>query len=60
MSNEINLNNLAQHFSTEEAARELIEKMRWPDGTICPHCNAMDAFKIQAKAESKTGARKGL
>jgi len=22
----------------EEMARELLEKVRWPDGPICPHC----------------------
>lgn len=60
MSEQINLNNLAQHFSSEESARALIEAMRWPNGTVCPHCGATDCYKIQAKAESKTGARKGL
>ena len=29
---EINLIELAQHFSDEDAAREYVEKLRWPDG----------------------------
>lgn len=61
MNNEqINLSTLAEHFSSEEKARELIEKMLWKDGVICPHCNAKEAYRIQAKEGSKTGARKGL
>ncbi len=61
MNNEqINLATLAEHFSSEEKARELMEKMLWKDGVTCPHCNAKEAYRIQAKEGSKTGARKGL
>jgi len=61
MNNEqINLATLAEHFSSEEKARELMEKMLWKDGVTCPHCNAKTAYRIQAKEGSKTGARKGL
>lgn len=35
---ELNLSTLAKHFSDEAAAWELVERMRWPDGPICPHC----------------------
>jgi transposase-like protein len=35
---EINLSTLAKHSSEEPAAWELVEKMRWPNGPICPHC----------------------
>ncbi len=34
----LNLSTLAKHFSDEAAAWELVERMRWPDGPICPHC----------------------
>jgi hypothetical protein len=34
---ELNLSTLAKHFSDEGAAWELVEKMRWPDGPVCPH-----------------------
>jgi len=27
-----------RQYSTEEACREKLFKMRWPDGFICPHC----------------------
>jgi len=35
---ELNLSTLAKHFSDEGAAWELIEKMRWKNGPVCPHC----------------------
>ena len=35
---ELNLSTLAKHFSDEAAAWELVERMRWPDGPVCPHC----------------------
>ena len=30
-------------FEDNTAARELLEKLRWPDGPVCPHCRANDA-----------------
>jgi transposase-like protein len=52
---EINLIELAQHFSNEDAAREYIEKLRWPDGPVCPHCGEINnAFRLAPK-ESKKG-----
>ena len=27
-----------ERFSTEEACREYLEKLRWPDGFWCPRC----------------------
>lgn len=41
-SADLNLSNLAKHFSDEEAAYGLVEKMRWPHGPICPHCGIVD------------------
>jgi transposase-like protein len=29
---------LCATFSTDERARELLERLRWPDGTKCPRC----------------------
>src|SRR5450759_1383784 len=52
---------VAKRFTDEEMAREFFEAKRWPDGPVCPHCGEVDnAYKITAKAESKSGARKGL
>jgi transposase-like protein len=60
MSETINLSELGKHFSNEDTARELLENLRWKDGVSCPHCDAIGAYKIEAKAGSKSGARKGL
>jgi transposase-like protein len=56
----ITLARLASEFSDDEKARELLERLRWPDGVECPHCEAIGAYKIEAKEGSKSGARKGL
>lgn len=60
MDGQINLNELAKHFSDENSARELLEHLRWKNGVVCPHCESKGAYKIEAKADSKKGARKGL
>ena len=28
-------------YSDEEAARQYIEQIRWPDGPTCPHCGVV-------------------
>ena len=41
---------LAPQYRDEDAAREHIEKQRWPDGPVCPHCGLVgEAYKIKAK-----------
>jgi Transposase zinc-ribbon domain len=35
---ELNLVTLAQQYSDEDKARELLESLLWPDGPVCPHC----------------------
>jgi transposase-like protein len=51
MDNELNLVNLAQHFSDEDKAREFVEKLRWPDGPVCPHCGLLGkAYKLEGKS----------
>jgi transposase-like protein len=38
-------------FNDEEKAREYLEALRWPDGPVCPHCNAeKSATKLQGKS----------
>ncbi len=60
---ELNLVRLAQEYSDETNARELLEKMRWPNGVICPHCGnhkEKPIYKLAPKASSTTPARKGV
>lgn len=57
MDNELNLVSLAQHFSDEDKAREFLEKLRWPDGPVCPHCGEIDhAYRLEPKPP-KEGAK---
>jgi transposase-like protein len=48
------------YFADEEKARELIERMRWPNGPVCPKCNATGAYKLTPKPDSKKPVRKGV
>ena len=56
----INLIELAQRYSDEDAARELLESIRWPNGTACPHCGSVKGYRLEPKATSKRPGRKGL
>ncbi|MEO6945857.1 MAG: transposase, partial [Nitrobacter sp.] len=41
----------APHFSNDEAARELIEGIRWPDGPVCSHCGTINhAYPVKGRA----------
>lgn len=57
----LNLSNLAKHFSDETAARELLESMRWPDGTECPMCHqTATVYRMMKRADSTKPGRPGL
>ncbi len=61
MDTGLNLSKLAKYFSDEDAARGLLEEMRWgKDGAVCPHCGGTDPYKLTPKATSKRPGRKGL
>jgi transposase-like protein len=57
---ELNLIKLAQEYSDPDKARDLLESLLWPNGPVCPHCKFDEAYKLTAKAGSKTPVRKGL
>lgn len=44
------LDQIAQHFGTDEAARDYLERVRWPKGPVCPHCGNCDGKRIYALA----------
>jgi transposase-like protein len=60
---------LAPQFQSEEAAREHLEKQRWADGVVCPHCGVIgNAGKLEKNiagnrdgklVDFSTHARKG-
>lgn len=61
MTDALDLSKLAKYFSDEDAARALLEEMRWgKDGAVCPHCGGTDPYKLTPKATSKKPGRKGL
>jgi transposase-like protein len=55
---------LAQEYSDEDKARELLERLRWPNGPVCPHCKndgkGKPISKLTPKASSKSAVRKGV
>ena len=59
-NDELNLIKLASQYADEDAARGLLEKMRWPKGAICPHCKCDDVYKLTPKPKSGKPGRKGL
>jgi len=62
MENELNLIALAQHFSDEDKAREFLEKLRWPEGPVCPHCGVLNnAYRLEPQPSKKgKHVRKGV
>lgn len=34
---------------TEDQAREHIEKVRWPNGPICPHCGSVNVYRMEGE-----------
>lgn len=62
MENELNLVALAQHFSDEDKARDFLEKLRWPDGPVCPKCGELNnAYRLEPqKSKKDTHVRKGV
>ena len=41
----------ALHFKDPEKAREYLERVRWPDGPVCPHCGGFKKiYKLQGKS----------
>lgn len=57
----MNLSNIAQNFSDEPQARRFLERMRWPEGPVCPHCGLLgDAYRLEADPESDKPVRKGV
>ena len=52
---------LAKHFSDEDQARELFERLRWPDGPVCPHCGVEGQhYKLTPKEGSNRPVRLGV
>jgi len=45
----------------ERKARELLEKVRWPDGPICPHCVVVGKhYRVMPRKGSRSPVRDGV
>lgn len=40
---------LESRFSTEEACREYLFRLRWPEGFVCPHCQQRKAWAMSGE-----------
>jgi len=47
---DLTLMEITRRFSTEDAAREYFERLRWPHGPACPHCGTADEERIYRHA----------
>jgi transposase-like protein len=50
-----------KYFHDNEAAREHLESIRWPNGPVCPHCGSTDKhYSLSGKEGSTKPVRKGV
>jgi transposase-like protein len=42
----LSLDLIMRRFATDDAAREFLERIRWPDGPVCPRCGNADRDRI--------------
>ncbi|HKX45430.1 MAG TPA: IS1595 family transposase [Planctomycetota bacterium] len=55
------LNLLSLARLTEEQARAMLERLRWPNGPVCPHCGVVgEAKRMESAEESETKLRGGV
>ena len=48
-------------YVDEEMARELLERVRWPDGPICPHCVIVGGhYRVNPRKGSRRPVRQGV
>ena len=44
----------APYFQDDDAAREYLQSIRWPDGPVCPHCGVIgNHYQLEGKAHRK-------
>ncbi len=57
MENAIDI--FAPRFQDEDAAREHLEAIHWPDGPNCPHCGSVNAKRLPPQKRKPTKAHPG-
>lgn len=58
--NERNLQTLEPLFYDEGIARDYIERMRWPEGPVCPNCGGTNVLRLVAREGSTRPVRPGV
>jgi len=48
----------APYFHNEAKARKYLEQIRWPNGTICPHCNSTEKIYTLKGKSTRAGVYK--
>jgi transposase-like protein len=43
----MNLMEMLKQFSSESKCRAYIEKLRWPDGAVCPSCQSQKIYRLE-------------
>ena len=57
MENAIDI--FAPRFQNEDAAREHLEGLHWPEGPLCPHCGSDNAKRLPPQKRKATKAHPG-
>jgi len=47
----MNLPDLTELFSTDDKCRELLERLRWPDGPECPRCKTREVVRLSTNVK---------
>ena len=42
-----------KYLHDENAAHDHLIKMRWPDGIVCPHCQAKKVYQLNVSASKR-------
>jgi transposase-like protein len=53
---DLTLDNILAHFSTDEQARKFLETWLWPNGPICPRCQGSDPERVYLMKTASTRA----
>jgi len=57
----LELGRIGKYLSDEVGARELLERIRWPNGPICPHCVVSGGhYRVKPRRGSRRPVRPGV
>ena len=45
------LPDVVELFDTDEKCRELLERLRWPNGPVCPRCKSADVVRLETNTK---------